>query len=83
MVVQLYQRRYISQLGRRVCATDYTDMGMGKPITPEAWEMYWVSKACNKAADIHGTSPNEYKALRKKVPVDKPKKQQQGHGFCG
>ena len=69
-VVQLYQRRHIDQLGRRVCAEDYTKMGMGREITPEAWEMYWISKACNKAADMHGTSPNEVKALRKVVPVD-------------
>ena len=39
-------------------------------ISAEAWDMYWVSKASNKAADKHGTSPNEFKALRKMVSIN-------------
>lgn len=69
-VLELYGRKHVASLGRRIEQADYRARGVMHRITRETWDSYWASAPSNKAADFNNMDGNMFKALRKVVQVE-------------
>ena len=63
-VLELYERKHVNKLGRKIEQRDYDRRGVMKPITEDMWDRFWSHSKGNKAADSKGLHINLVLALK-------------------